>query len=133
MNDRELDGLPQADQIDYLKSEVKNLRSLIADLTGRGKYNFPDFPNIRPGALRILEALLERPHISTEALHAAIYGHRYDQPMESIISVWVCHVRRLLKRYGCEVKNTRGIGYYIPPDQRDHLRRLFAKSDERTT
>lgn len=114
-------------------AEVNRLRDRVAELEAAlsSTEQFPDqaFQPLRlhPLAIRMLKLLLKREFVSRDAAYAAFYNHRNedDRPSLQIISVSVCHVRKALTPLGVKIVTTWGVGWRMPPAEKDKLKKLL--------
>lgn len=64
---------------------------------------------------------------SKDRIMAALYSTSpEDPPGEKIVDVYVCKVRKKLKRWGIEVQTQWGAGYYMTSESRSRLNTLRA-------
>jgi two-component system, cell cycle response regulator CtrA len=65
----------------------------------------------------ILTELIRRESLSKNGARRALYSHRIDDniPAEKIVDVFVCKMRKKLKRHGIEIATAWGAGYYLTP------------------
>lgn len=66
----------------------------------------------------ILSELMRRESVSKQRASNALYAHRVDDniPEPKIVDVFVCRLRRKLKRHGVEITTAWGAGYYLTPE-----------------
>jgi len=108
------------DRIEELEAEIANLRATIAELTGDGRYAFPDEWKLRPTEARILSVIADRGMATHEGLYLYLYSDRLDPPGSNSVAVMVSNIRR---NAPVKIICKRGIGYST--SQADH--RMLAR------
>lgn len=70
---------------------------------------------------RIVGVLLKAPIASYDRLVTALYAHTPDAPDWESIRVFITRARKKLASRGVDIKNTWGVGYWIPEGQKARL------------
>jgi hypothetical protein len=72
--------------------------------------------------------LLKRDILTREVAWGVLYGHRpdADQPLYSVISTTIHHLRKRLALHDIEITNEHGIGWYLKDKDRAKLELLLA-------
>lgn len=66
--------------------------------------------------------MLTKTSIASHArLETALYADRNDTPTGNNVDVFITRARRKLAPFGIEIRNTWGVGYWIPAEQKARL------------
>jgi hypothetical protein len=84
-------------------------------------------PHMDARTLIILDLLLRRDLVSTDAIHTQIAPGIGDKelPDARSLSVYVSKLRKTLEPIGVEIGNRRGLGWYIPTVHREKMAELI--------
>ncbi len=76
---------------------------------------------------RVRGVLLNRDHAGKETIMLALYGglHQQDEAEIKIVDVFVCKMRKKLKRFGIEIETVWGRGYRMTPEMKVAARAYF--------
>lgn len=117
----------QGKRIRELLARVEDLEQQVQDLETALTEPLPEFLHIElTKSERVLLGLLaSRPLVSKATFMMAHYSTRGDdQPLEKIIDVFVCKLRRKLKQAGLEIETVWGQGYRLPEDSKQKLKSM---------
>jgi len=111
-------------QCDQLRDEIAVLKAQIADMNGE-EFLYPSLHLTRTER-RFLAIIDRRQDLVTyRAAHAALYGHRSDGgPLDKMISVLICKLRRKLQGTGITIETVWGQGFRLPEASRRRIAEL---------
>ncbi len=116
--------LSMADELETLREQNRQLRSLLADpVTTANVYRKLGVTGTKA---ELLALLMKHERVSREMAMEAIYGHQADQPGETIVNVMLTHLRKILGLHAVVVQNIWGIGWFISPEHKKLIRELCA-------
>lgn len=75
----------------------------------------------------VLRSLLKRPLATKEQVMSDAYADLYDlgdEPEIKIVAVFVCKIRKKMKPFGLTIETQFGVGYRVPPETRQAIRRM---------
>jgi two-component system cell cycle response regulator CtrA len=72
---------------------------------------------------RVFGTLVNRELATKSAIMTALYHDRDDEAEEKIVDVFICKIRKKLKRFNIEIKTVWGQGYCLPAAERARYRR----------
>ena len=80
---------------------------------------------LTPSGARVLVKLLEKNHVSREALHIAL--SRTTDPVSDIkiVDVAICSLRKRLEKFGIEIVTLWGYGFQLPAEHRRRVMDLI--------
>lgn len=118
------------DRIAELEEEVRQLREDMAQ-TNLGFLHF-----LTKNQMKILMAIYSRPvanydyldRITEEGDKYSRYTDINHEALRNRVSVW--KLRQKMREYGIEIKNWRGIGYYMDDENKAKLKALMEKKDD---
>jgi len=126
-------GLKSEEQAycDALEEENEELRERILQLEKElGMHiEVPLMFDITASEARVLGALLERDLVTKETGMLALYS---DKPLDSeveikIVDVFICKLRRKLKKWDVEILTAWGRGYYLDEENKAKVRAYLPK------
>jgi len=122
--------------ISELEDTCTNLRARISELESenaalRELQNIPEAAapvfGFTVSENNIFNALMAREIISEDGLMSLLYSARADNPpMDNVISVFLCKIRRKLKPFGVTIHNRKAHGWLI---SREHKARIREQLD----
>jgi hypothetical protein len=76
---------------------------------------------------RALVKLLQHDHVDKQTLHIAI--SRDDPPVTGVevVEVVIHRLRKKLAAHDIAIKNIRGVGFFIPKDTRERVRKIIGE------
>ena len=116
---------PAFARLEQLEAENEELRDQLAfyELTIFGEMlQFPAEWRLTRNEKRLLGVLLSMNIAHTDAIMAAIYRGKLDEPFSKIINVMIFNLRRKLRPFGVEIRTRINLGFYIDELRRRELR-----------
>jgi hypothetical protein len=113
-----------------LRDENDELRERVRQLEEHLRQKFLSPPHL--GFTRtedvLLGCLLSREVARRDFMHWALYSDRTDEDIPDIkaLDSLICILNRKLKRIGIRILNKWGVGYFLPPQEKEKLKELFA-------
>jgi len=116
-------------QVTRLRAELDEKEDRIFELEEALK---PDIPcpismKISPGQWLVLELLLKRPVVTTDAFLIVHGGDVKDRLLKANIHV----LRKKLAPYAVTIHHSKGFGYYISNEDKKKLRQIITDLNER--
>ena len=108
--------MTDADRITALEYRVAALEEALG-LT----YQPPPALGLTRFEARIVGMLMKANVATTERMFTALYGEREDPPISKNVDVFISRARPKLAKRGVEIRNTWGVGYWIPAEQKARL------------
>ncbi len=110
-------------RIDVLESELELAKERIRQLEEAFGMTIdaPLMLRLTGSEARVLGVLLTRDMVHKPQIMAALYNERIHDdeiPETKIVDVFVCKMRKKLKRFGVDVETVWGQGYKLSPDSR---------------
>lgn len=118
----------QSIQIHRLKKEIERLAAqneiLLRELRGEGVMP-PELGLSRQESF-FMFCVMARPVVSKDQLMEALYPHAEKRPQKKIIDVMLCDIRKKITPHGYAITTQARIGYSMPDDMRERLRKHVA-------
>jgi two-component system, cell cycle response regulator CtrA len=118
-----------ADRIALLEADNARLRERVATLEDQLGMSVEASLalGLTPKEAQLFGLLLARDTITKEQALANIYGLRPDgdEPEIKIIDVFICKIRRKLRRFGVEITTHWGAGYSLDAENKARARALM--------
>lgn len=109
------------DERDCLLEEITQLKQVLVS-----DDDFPREWKIKLTSRKLLRHLLARKMVSKTSAYLALYdGSDGDGPSETILNVYICHLRKRLKPLGISITTHWGEGYSLTPEMKQRLRELI--------
>ena len=106
------------DENDLLRERVKQLEEVLGF-----RFLPPAIWGLTGSEAAVVGCLLARDLATKEALHLATQRSGADEPSEpKIVDVYICKVRKKLRRFGIEITTRWGVGYELTPEMKAHAR-----------
>lgn len=106
----------QHDLVDRLQDEVARLRERICELEAilTPGIDVPVEFRLTATEARIFAHLTSKALCTKRSIHAAAYGHLFDEaPDESVLESHICKLRRKIKPFGFAITSERFAGYRL--------------------
>lgn len=76
----------------------------------------------------IFTLLMARDVVSEEMINTRLYSSRPDGgPASKTAQTYICNLRRKIAKHGFQVVNDRGVGWFIPQDDKTRIRQVLSK------
>jgi two-component system cell cycle response regulator CtrA len=108
------------EQVELLQEQIAFLQSALL-----GDSPLPLEWRLTETEERVMRVILAREYASKDAIMAALYWDKDEPSDEKIVDVLVCKIRKKVQRFGIDVKNQWGRGYYLPREIRRQYRNTF--------
>jgi len=116
-------------RVDLLEEELDIAKERIRSLAVAKEFDrsFTVAFGLTGGENQILSCLLARENATKEQIMHEIYANRIDDaPQTKIIDVYVCKLRKKLKKHGVDIATAWGSGYYMTKEMKDLTRSIAA-------
>lgn len=106
-----------------LEERVERLTQELADARRASSWQMPLQWGLSPSKGKLMAALVERPIVSKDDLHAVLYRDDPDGgPDDKIICVFIRKIRRKIGPFGWSIATFWREGYWIPAEQRELIK-----------
>jgi len=106
---------------DELREKVRVLEDLIGS-----RIEAPPMFSLTPSEEKVLGLLQKREMATKNQIMYALYAARPDEdPQLKIIDVYICKIRKKLKRFGIEIETRWGRGYALTPASKAIIQQLL--------
>ncbi len=119
------------DYIAVIEAENEELRERIKQLEQQigMVVNVPLMMDVTASEAKVLGVLMERELATKEVIMLALYSTRGgdDEAEIKIVDVFICKVRKKIKKWGIEIKTSWGRGYYMEAESKAKMRSYLPK------
>lgn len=121
-----------ARRLEKLEEEVERLREQNAYLSSvlTPPMKFPFALRLSPALDTMLRTIAGHDYASEEMLNAALDWDKDEPNGGRVAHVHVSRLRKKLKPFGIDIKNSHGVGYFIEPEAKKALKRMERRAGE---
>lgn len=113
-------------ELEIVNEELQEQILALKELVGMTKPK-PSFIRLTATESKLFNGLMVAQFLTKESILTLLYAERLgDEPMQKIIDVYVCKLRKKLRPYGVEIDTVWGRGYSIKQDMKDLITALEA-------
>lgn len=116
--------LSLAEENDFLREQVRQLRSLLSAPDERSEYGRK--LGINGKLLELFGLLMKHEIVSREMVFTAMYSTQADVPDEKIVDVMMCKLRQKLFPHAIKISVRYLVGWYISPEHKKLIKELCA-------